>query len=157
MVKKILVSSVVAATVFSSSLFAGDFKGISVGVQSSGFESSGLSVKYDINDKITAQAILGAIGTVTNYSGRILYNFKKDKYFTYYGYGSVGSWSWSNSFYSETVIGYGAGAGLDYNIQNADKDLPPIFLSAEAGFSMVDFSHYSYGGLGIGIGIHYKF
>lgn len=45
-----------------------------IGIQSS-WPSYGLSGIYDMSDRITLQAVVGALGTVTNLSGRLNYRF----------------------------------------------------------------------------------
>ncbi len=160
MIKKILCGIITVIFLSQSTLYAKENSytdNLSVGVQSSGLSSTGLSVKYALNDKFTLQGILGMLGTVSNYSARAIYNFKQDDNFKYYGYGSVGVWKYSDYLANETSMGFGIGAGLNYDVRKLDKTLPPLFLSAEIGFDFINFSYYSYGGLGVGFGVHYKF
>lgn len=125
-----------------------------------GLQWYGLSGKYDITDKITAQGIVGlwGYGGLSSITGRINYKFKEKNYYSLYGYGSISSWSWSNSLYDETVMGFGAGAGAEYDIRGFDKSFIPLFISADLGLRYASFSHYGgFGGLGLDLGVHYKF
>ena len=125
-----------------------------------GLQWYGLSGKYDINDKVTAQAIVGLWGYtgLTSITGRINYKFQEERFYNMYGYGSITSWSWSNSLYDETVLGFGAGAGFEYDMRGLDRDFIPLFVSADLGIEVASFEHYgSFAGIGIGLGLHYKF
>jgi hypothetical protein len=154
---KIVIASLLLAT--STIVSADEDNGLSnlyVGLQGASF-SSGLSVKYAFTEKFKAQAILGAIGTVTSYSGRGIYSFHEDKYFDYYGLVGVGVWNWSNRYYNESVLGYSIGVGAEYDLRKAVPDFPAFFVSGEVAFSYIGFDNYSYGGVGLGLGLHYKF
>ena len=125
-----------------------------------GLEWYGLSGKYDVTDKVTAQAIGGFWGYsgLTSFTGRGLYKFKEQDNYSLYGYGSVSSWSWSGYGYNETVIGFGGGAGAEYDIRGIDRDFIPLFVSLDLGLQVASFDHYGgFAGLGIGLGVHYKF
>jgi len=125
-----------------------------------GLQWYGLSGKYDITNKITAQGIVGLWGYagLTSITGRINYKFREKNHLNLYGYGSLTSWSWSNSYYDETVFGFGVGAGAEYDIRGIDRSFIPLFVSADIGLQVARFSHYGgFGGLGIGLGLHYKF
>ena len=56
-----------------------------------GLDLDGLSGKYDVTDKITAQGIVGFYGYsgLTHITGRRLYKFKQEKNYNLYGYGSI--------------------------------------------------------------------
>ena len=127
---------------------------------SAGAENHGASVKYDVSDKITVQGIVGVwgYGDLTSMTARGLYKFYEKEDYNLYGYGSVSSWSWDNTYYDETVLGFGAGGGIEYDIRGIDPDFIPLYLSADLGFQVANFDHYGgFSGLGIGFGIHYKF
>ena len=143
----------------TSHLSAADFsnKNIYAGLQSS-WPSHGLSVKMDFTDKITGQAVVGFLGTLNNYSVRGLYKFKKEQFYDMYGYGSLGLWTWSDSFYAdESVVGVGGGAGIEYDLRGLDSSFIPLFVSAELGLNIASFDHYNFSSLGLGVGLHYKF
>lgn len=125
----------------------------SVGIQSS-FISGGISAKYRYTDIVTIQGTLGALGTVQNYGLRGLYTVKQEDSLNIYGFGGVGLWKWSGSgsFGSETVLGLSGGVGAAYTF----PDLP-LELSAELGLGLVNFDHYSFSSVGIGLGAHYSF
>ena len=125
-----------------------------------GLQWYGLSGKYDVTDKITAQGIFGLWGysSLTSITGRVNYKFKQEQFYDLYSYGSISSWSWDNSIYDETVIGFGAGAGGEYDIRGIDPTFIPLYVSADIGLQYASFDHYGgFGGLGIGLGVHYKF
>jgi len=155
MIKKAI--SITALSLALVSVASAEDGKLSVGGQSS-WLSHGASVKYDFTDKITGQAIAGLFGTLTNFSARGLYDFYEKPNFTLYGYGSIGVWKWSNAYYDESIMGYGAGAGIEYDIRKLDPTFPPLFLTAEAGATVVNFDHYTgYNTLTTGVGVHYKF
>jgi len=136
----------------------------SVGFQSS-WPSYGLSVRYDLSDKLQAQGVLGALGTLTNFSGRLNYAFQDKEKFDIYGYGSVGFWRYSYDFLgagaSETSIGAGGGAGLEFDLQELiapeDGDFPSLYASLELGLTLASFDFYNWSAFGIGAGFHYHF
>ena len=125
-----------------------------------GLEWYGLSGKYDVTDKVTAQAIVGAWGynNLTSITGRGIYKFKQKDHYNLYGYGSGTSWMWDNGFQKETIFGFGAGGGIDYDIRGLDQSLPAIYINADIGLQYANFSYYGgFGGIGLGLGVHYKF
>jgi len=151
---KIISSVIVATALLTSTVSAKE------GDAYLGLQWYGLSGKYDVTDQITAQAIVGLWGYsgLTSVTGRINYKFKEKKHYNMYGYGSISSWSWSNSFYDETVLGFGGGAGIEYDIRGIDRNFIPLYISADIGVQVASFEHYgSFAGLGIGLGLHYKF
>ena len=125
-----------------------------------GLQWYGLSGKYDMSNKLTAQAIVGLWGYsgLTSITGRINYKFKEKNFYNLYGYGSLTSWSWSDSYYDETVFGFGVGAGGEYDLRGIDRGFIPLFISLDLGLQVASFKHYGgFGGIGLGLGIHYKF
>lgn len=125
-----------------------------------GLQWYGLSGKYDITNKVTAQAIVGMWGYagLTSITGRVNYKFQEGRFHNFYGYGSLTSWSWNDSYYDETVIGFGVGAGGEYDIRGIDRGFIPLFISADIGLQYASFRYYGgFGGLGLGLGLHYKF
>ncbi len=136
-----------------------------------GFQSSwpayGLSGMYDLNDRLTAQAVLGAFGTLTTVSGRGLYHFQREEKYSLYGFGTVGVWRHSYRVIgvseSETSPGVGGGAGLELDWRRLldgsgnGSGFPPIFSSIDLGFVAASFDNYNFSGLVIGAGLHYKF
>ncbi len=152
---KLMISSLVACAVLASS--AATAKPMKNGKFGVGFQLSwpsyGLSVKKELTNEITAQGTIGAFGTVTNFGAKAMYKFKKEPEYDIYGYGSLGVYKWSGSglFASESVMGFGAGAGLEYDVTKE------ITVNGEIGFGAVNFDHYSYGSFGMGLGAHYWF
>ena len=151
---KFISAIIVAMVLFTSTSFAkqGDWY--------AGLQWYGLSGKYDMTNKLTAQGIVGLWGYsgLTSITGRVLYKFKQGRDYNFYGYGSLTSWSWSNSYYDETVFGFGVGAGGEYDIRGIDRSFIPLFVSLDLGVQVASFEHYGgFGGLGLGLGLHYKF
>jgi hypothetical protein len=136
-----------------------------------GFQSSwpayGLSGVYDVSEKVTAQAVVGAFGALSTLSGRGLYHFQRQESHSLYGFGTVGvwrhSWNFAGGSSSETSPGIGGGAGVEFdwrNILNGSgngSDFPPIFSSIDIGFVAASFDNYNFSGLVIGAGLHYRF
>lgn len=127
-----------------------------LGFQSS-FPAWGLSGMYDLNRDISLQAILGPLGNLNTFAGRGLYRFQHEDDWNLYGYGMLGIWT--HSFIGETFssIGFGFGAGLEYDWRAFSEDLPPLFWNLELGVGFVDLDHYNFSTLMIGVGVHYRF
>ena len=122
------------------------------------FFAYGLSGTYDVNDIITAEAILGFIGTVTSAGGRLWYRFNQNPGYDLYGYGGV-SFLRVGGLIDETAIGLSGGVGLEIGLpQLLDNDeFPPIFLNADIGLGFSTFDTYNYSAFAGGSGIHYRF
>lgn len=131
-----------------------------------GFQSTwpawGLSGQMDINDKLTAQAVLGFAGETNIYALRGLYNIKKSStpfLHNYYGFAAIGdytspSYDFNGNSTRESVIGFGLGAG----VEAAPFEDLPIWLSLEVGASFAGFDNYSgFNTIGFGLGMHYRF
>lgn len=138
-----------------------------IGFQSA-FPAYGISGLYDVSDRITAQAILGAFGTLTTVSGRVMYNFQKEEKHALYGFGTTGLWRHSyrsvlGNSDTESVLGVGGGAGVELNWRtildgdNPDSTFPRLFSSFDIGFVAASFDFYDFSGLVIGAGFHYRF
>ena len=125
-----------------------------------GFQSSGPSVKMPVGEGLKGQLVIGALGTVTAVEARGLKTIGGNETMDFYGFGSVGMWSWDGGRYygSETAFGAGLGVGLDYDIRNAIPDMPAVFLSAEVGANFVSFDNYNaFDMMSVGLGVHYQF
>jgi len=130
----------------------------SVGFQSA-WPAWGLSGSFDVDERITAQAIVGAFGTLTNFGGRGLYRFSLEPSYNLYGYGTVGVWNYSG-IVRENVVGFGGGGGIELDwrrLFSDDGSFPPLFSTIDLGFVAANFDHYSFSGFTIGSGIHYRF
>jgi hypothetical protein len=135
-----------------------------LGVQSSS-PSTGFSIKSDISNKATIQGIVDFMGEEKNYSFRGIFKFKQKPFYNIYGFGEIGVWSWDRRYtrnnLDETVIGYGVGVGVDYDLRGLDIDFIPLFINFELNYYQIDFEneHYNYydDDLGLGLGLHYKF
>ena len=152
--KKIIQTTVLLSTLFLSNLNAksGDIY--------AGLEWYGLSVKYDATDKVTAQIIGGLWGysNILSVTTKGIYKFKERNYYTLYGYGALTSWAWDNGVENETVLGFGAGGGVEYDLRGLDREFIPLFVSADIGLQVAKFNHYrGFNGVGLEFGIHYKF
>jgi hypothetical protein len=155
--------------VFSSISFAQDRDDLKYGAGFQGsFPAYGLSGMMDINEQISVQAIIGFFGNLNTYAGRGLYRFKKEDQWELYGYGMVGAWSYDGvrvgtgpifENYTETVLGFGAGAGIEYDWRALAPDLPPLFWNVELGIGVADFNEvdYNFNALLLGVGVHYRF
>jgi hypothetical protein len=132
-----------------------------------GFQSSwpayGLSGLYDVNDKITAQLVVGALGSWTTVTGRGLYHFSQQEKYNIYGFGSAGMYRYSfralGASESESSLIVGGGAGMEFPLRKLfnDEDFPPLYWSFDLGFSAGSFEHYNWSGFIWGGGIHYRF
>jgi hypothetical protein len=136
-----------------------------------GFQSSwpayGLSGIYDVNETLTAQAVLGAFGNMSTLSGRGLYHFQRAEKHSLYGFGTLGLWRHSYNFLgvseSESSVGLGGGGGIELDwrrIIDADEPeptFPRLYSSIDLGFVLASFDHYDFSGLVIGAGMHYRF
>ncbi len=135
-------------------------KGFYAGIQSSSY-AYGLSGKMDFTDKITGQAIIGFFGTINSYTARGLYKFKQDKFYDIYAFGALGILTWDGYYSSldrsETVMSFGAGAGVEYDLRGLDSNFIPLFVNVELQATMASFDYYDFGFMSLGLGIHYKF
>ncbi len=134
----------------------------SLGVQSS-WPSYGISGRYEISEKAMVQGVIGALGTVSNFSARLLYDLQQEEKYDLYAYGSVGMWRWggSQALASETAVGFGGGVGVEFELQELfapdDEDFPPLYWSIEIGANIANFENYSFSSFAIGGGLHWAF
>ena len=153
---KIISSLVVATALLTTTIFAkeGDWYG--------GLQLSGLSVKKDISHTSTLQGIVNTFGygydvTVLGFTGRYINKIKQEKNYNFYWVAGAGFLTASSSDVSETAFHGEAGIGAEYDIRGLDRDFIPLFLSAEVDAGFVTVSGYGGAGVGIDLGIHYKF
>lgn len=123
----------------------------------------------DITPNVSIQGILGPLGNLKMYAGKGIYRVIKTSAGNIYGYGMIGAWSypllsWNSKEGTETVMGFGAGIGLEVNLKalypNLFSNLSPISCNAEIGLRSVKFkeaSCYFPIPISIGAGIHYRF
>lgn len=147
-----------------------------VGVQGGrygvGFASSwpayGLSGTLQVSEKMTAEAVLGFLGTISNFGGRLWYRFNRSPKYDFYGFGAASLYRYRYTTYdsrfeirraTENVLGIGGGAGLEIGLQSffEDEELPPIFFNWEIGLSVASFEYYDFSSFIFGGGIHYRF
>tara|TARA_B110000259_G_scaffold34139_1_gene37953 strand:+ start:417 stop:923 length:507 start_codon:yes stop_codon:yes gene_type:complete len=166
MIKKIFL---VIAFVFSSSLLLAQdlsYPRLGVGIQTS-FPAGGLSVKADLTEQHSAQAVIGIFGPFSSYYGRYSFNFNESGYdfrIKPYLYGQGGLFSYTykgidlNTFEvvdeTESNFGYGVGAGIEWHYAPfTDK----LRFNIEIGYGNVDFAFYDFKSILFGGGIHYYF
>lgn len=171
MIRKVYlwVIAVVLILLVFNSAFAQDRDDLKWGAGFQGtFPAYGISGMMDVNETISVQAILGFFGSLNTYAGRALYRFKKENDWEIYGYGMLGAWSYDGirfrtgfgyDNYTETVLGFGFGGGIEYDWRALDPNLPPLFWNLELGIGIVDFNNvnYNFNTLMIGAGVHYRF
>jgi hypothetical protein len=166
-------AAMVSAAVVAPSAHAQDAPGARAPAEDSrspfgiGFQSSwpayGISGLYDVNEKITAQLVLGALGSWTTLSGRGLYHFSQQEKYNIYGFGSAGMYRYSYSILgnkeSESSVILGGGVGMEFPLRKLfnDDDFPPLYWSIDLGFSAGSFEHYNWSGFTWGGGLHYRF
>lgn len=163
----ILVFALVAS--IPASTLAQGRTGGSIGVQGGkyglGFTSSwpayGLSGTYQKNEEITLEAVIGFLGTVNSYSGRLWYRFKPGAKADIYAVGGAGVYVYDYGLLSrrESVLGLQAGVGVESGIQALveDPELPPIFFNFEISLGYANFEFYDFSALSFGVGLHYRF
>lgn len=127
-----------------------------VGFQSS-FPAWGLSGMMDLNPDVSLQAIIGFLGNLNTFAGRGLYRFHHEDFWNAYGYGMLGLWTYSLLGQSESAIGFGFGAGLEYDWRGFNEDLPPLFWNLELGVGIVNLDLYNFSSFMLGVGVHYRF
>ena len=133
-----------------------------VGLTSS-WPAYGVSGTLQLNEKMTAEAVLGFFGSVSNFSGRLWYRFKRDAKYDLYGYGAAGVYRYGYRVLgvsdAENVLGLGAGAGIEAGLRQLfdDEGFPPIFVNAEVGLAYANFDYYNFSTFLFGAGIHYRF
>jgi opacity protein-like surface antigen len=163
MIKK---TFLLVAFVFSSSfLLAQDlsYPRLGIGFQTN-FPVGGLSVKADLTEQHSAQAVIGVFGPFSSYYGRYIYNFTENGenlLLKPYIYAQAGLWKYDIESYgldfledSESSFGYGVGGGLEITYpQLSDK----LKCSIEIGYSKVDFLNYNFNSISFGVGLHYYF
>lgn len=139
-----------------------------------GFQSSwpawGISGIYDVNELVSAQVVLGAFGSLTVLSGRILYRFNRREAYDLYGFGTLGVWRYTSDVFffdrglirqTETVLGLGGGGGIELNWQkilaSSTDSFPPLYSTVDLGLGYANFDVYNFSSLWLGVGIHYRF
>lgn len=123
---------------------------IGVGMQAN-FPIGGVSVKADITENHTAQAVVGIFGPLSCYYGRYLYNFTEKETdinvtFKPYVYAQAGYYVYDLANYynvdldieKENNFGYGFGGGIEWYYEPFTSDLKFNF---ELGYSKVDFEY----------------
>jgi hypothetical protein len=130
---------------------------IGIGFQGS-FPAMGLSVKADLTEHHSLQGVAGFFtNQLKTYAVKYMFCFNESGDFFVikpYFYGTAGVFKYDLYFTSETVFGFGAGAGLEYYIPVLSEKLRPAF---EIGLTRANFNVYQFKSLTFGVGLHYYF
>ncbi len=130
------------------------------------FPVIGLSGKYVVNEKVSGQLILGFFGDLSTYGAKVNYKFNEKEHYNLYGFGMIGLFAytspvWNSSYTSledktETALGFGAGAGLEYFFT---EFIPEVGWNLEIGFGSIKFDEvdYDFTSIMVGGGVHYYF
>jgi len=128
-----------------------------------GVQLSGLSIKKDISNNSTLQGIVNFWGygydvDVFSFTGRYIRKVKQERYYNLFWAAGAGitTVSASNSNLG-TAIHAAAGVGAEYDVRGLDRNFIPLFISAEIDAGFVSVSGYGGAGVGIDLGLHYKF
>lgn len=125
----------------------------------SAFLSFGISGTYDVNETITAEAIVGFLSSLTSIGGRVWYRFNRNEGYDLYGFGGV-SFLRFGGLFDESAVGVSGGAGVEIGLPQVldNPDFPPIFLNLDIGIGVTTFDVYDgFSALGGGGGIHFRF
>jgi len=125
-------------------------KKLSVGLQQN-FQSAGPSVKIPVSEKFSLQGVVGLLGSITSYQARGIYDFKASANWNAYGYG--GATVWTAFGQSATLLQVGVGA--EYQLRKLSPGLSNWRVSGEVGTFAGSSAIIS--GVGVGLGLHYKF
>lgn len=151
--------ALISAAVVTTPAQAQDASPWSIGFQSS-WPVYGLSARYDMNEKFTAQGVVGAAASLFSVSGRGNYRFEQAEKYDLFGYAALTFWNWSGSgiLESESTIGFGAGGGIevDWPTILEEDDFPPLFSTFEIGFGVAGFDNYDLGAFSFGASLHYR-
>ncbi len=123
------------------------------------FPSYGISGKLHLNDHNSVQAVFGAFGIVSNFSGRYNYLFDErgKRNVKPFLYGQVGMWRYNSDILSidESALGFGFGAGLEFDWMDFISE--NLSTSIEIGYGNVDLLYYDFAVTSFGFGLHYNF
>lgn len=125
----------------------------------SSWPAYGISGTYRYSEQITAEVILGVLGTVQSFAGRGWYRFKQDPTYDVYGFATAGIFRYDYTFDTESVLGLGGGVGLELSWAKIldDPDFPPIYSNIDLGLILANFEYYNWSGFSMGGGVHYRF
>ena len=105
-------------------------------------------------------SIYGALGIVSNFSGRYNYLFDENDAIVPtkpYLYAQAGKWFYNQGILDESVFGYGVGAGLEFNYFFWGLFSDNLKSSIEIGYGDVDLFYYDFSYTTFGFGLHYEF
>lgn len=126
----------------------------------SAFPAYGVSAAYYHNETLTGSVVVGFLGNVTAYGGRVWYRFRRDVPYDLYAYGSLASYRVDVFFFEESALGYGAGVGIEASLKQLlnSEDFPPVFVNAEIGLAGASWDTYGgFSAVGVGVGAHIRF
>lgn len=122
--------------------------------------TSGLSGIYDLNDKVSVHASLGALGTVTALGAEGWYRFKQTPKYDLYGYGKGAYLGVSYLTDAYSTAGFGGGAGIEWHwgrVLNLGEDFPPLYGSASVGGLLLLNNTAGLSVVDVGGGLRYRF
>ena len=155
-----LALALAATTFLATPAYAQGDSPWAVGLQG-GVPLNGLSARYDMSDKLTAQGILGAEIDLAGISGRLNYRFRQEEKYAIFGFGAVSLYSWSgtSAFAAETAVGFAGGAGVELPWPEIieDDEFPPLLSTVELGYGYAGFSNFSLTPLTLQASIHWEF
>ena len=121
------------------------------------FPSYGISGKYHVNDHNCVQAVFGAFGVLSNYTGRYNYLFEErgQRNVKPFLYAQAGIWKYQFLTIDESTMGFGFGAGLEFDWFYFISE--NLSTTIEIGYGNVDLVYYELGFTSFGFGLHYNF
>ena len=120
-----------------------------------GYPVGGITGIYNPNAQLGFQGIADLFGNRQSLIARILYRFVTRERTNTYGYGMLGGFEGIDD--DSFGLGFGAGAGVEYSWQSFSEDLPPIWGSAELGFTSWDSIGGTTTRITFSAGIYYYF
>ena len=139
---------------------------VGIGVQAS-YPFYGLSMIFNIKDKVGIQGIFGSVSRYKSLSGRILLYLKNESNHSVYAFGLYGSYGYEEMSLNfdtyeleektKSTLGYGFGFGVEYTNFNVTNRIP-IWINLEICYGNIDFGHHSDIDISatiVGAGIHY--
>ena len=119
----------------------------------------GLSGTYDVNDRVTAEAILGVLGALSSVGGRGWYRFNQQEAYDLFAFAGASMYRYGIGGFSETSFGASGGVGIQAGLRELfdNEDFPPIYVSADVGLGFASFDVYGFSAFTAGSGIHYRF
>jgi hypothetical protein len=121
----------------------------------------GVSGMADVTPRVSVQASVGALGTVTALGGALLYRFNQQDSYDLFGYGGASYLRVDDLGFGDpaSAVGIGGGVGIEWDWGRLfrSESFPPLHGTAQIGFTT-----YTTAGLGLsyfaaGGGLYYRF